>query len=134
MSFLSKSAILAVDDRRYEEVDVPEWGGKVLVRSLSGKERDQFETSTVSVNKKGQPVQNLENVRARLLAMSIVDPEDRSKLLFSQKEVAILGDKSARALQRIFNACQEINAITEDDVEELTESFDEDPAEASTSD
>lgn len=133
MSFLSKEQILHADDREYEEVDVPEWGGKVMVRSMTGKERDKFEASTV-VMKNGQQTPNLENLRARLISMCVVT-EDRSALLFdSAADVQVLGNRNTRALQRIFNACQRLNGITDDDIEEMTESFEQDPHESSTSD
>src|SRR5258707_11983730 len=42
---LSRDAILEAKDREVVEVDCPEWGGSVLVRGMSGKERDMFEMS-----------------------------------------------------------------------------------------
>lgn len=132
MAFLSKEDILRVDDRKVEEVHVPEWGGSVLVRSLSGRERDEFEASTME-SKGGKTSQNLENFRAKLVALCVVD-ENGERLFQTRHEVAMLGTKSVAALQRIFNKCQELNGFSEEDVEELTESFDEAPAELSTSD
>ena len=40
---LTRDQILAVSDIQTEEVHVPEWGGTVLVRGLTGAERDEFE-------------------------------------------------------------------------------------------
>ena len=130
---LSKDAILAIDDRRIEKVEVPEWGGHVYVRSLSGKERDEFESSTVRTNKKGQREDNLENFRARFVALTMVD-QDGAKLFTNRHEIAALGAKSAAALQRVFNKGQELNGLTDDDVEDLTKDFEEVPNEGSTSD
>ena len=45
MNILSKEAILAADDLPREKVNVPEWGGEVLVRTMSGTDRDAFEAS-----------------------------------------------------------------------------------------
>jgi len=42
---LNKEQILRADDLKTEEVDVPEWGGSVRVRVLTGTERDAFESS-----------------------------------------------------------------------------------------
>lgn len=132
MALLSKDQILNADDRKTEEVNVPEWGGSVLVRSLSGRERDEFESSSVETRGGKQSV-NQENFRARLVALCVVD-EHGQRLFKSKGEVAMLGNKSVAALQRIFNKCQELNGFSEEDVEELTEGFDEDPDEPSTSD
>ena len=43
MTLLTKSAILAANDLKTQDVDVPEWGGAVRVRAFSGRERDAFE-------------------------------------------------------------------------------------------
>ena len=47
MTLLSKTAILCANDLQTEDVDVPEWGGVVRVRSFTGRERDAFEASMV---------------------------------------------------------------------------------------
>ena len=47
MSLLSKTAILTANDLQTEDVEVPEWGGAVRVRSFTGRERDAFEASMV---------------------------------------------------------------------------------------
>jgi len=47
MSLLSKTAILAANDLKSEDIEVPEWGGAVRVRSFTGRERDAFEASMV---------------------------------------------------------------------------------------
>lgn len=130
MALLSKHDILNADDRKVEEVHVPEWGGSVLVRSLSGRERDEFEASTID-KKTGKPT--MENFRAKLVALCVVDEEGR-RLFETRADVAILGNKSVAALQRVFNKAQELNGFSESDVEELTEDFDGDPDERSTSD
>ena len=40
---LSRDTILAKNDVKVEEVKVPEWGGSVLVRGMSGDQREAFE-------------------------------------------------------------------------------------------
>lgn len=131
MTLLSRDQILKADDTQTREVDVPEWGGTVRVKSLTGRERDAFEESTIQGQ--GKKVrQNMTNFRAKLVALSVVDEENH--VIFSQKDVAFLGIKSAAALQRVFNVAAELSGMTEKDVEELTENLDDDPNESSTSD
>lgn len=130
--FLSKEDILGFDDLKTIEIHVPEWGNKkVRIKTLSAKERDEFESSTVKM-KNGKQEQNLENFRARFVALCLVDDQDRP-LFANRFEIQALGGKSVKAVQRIFNAAQELNAMTEDDVEELTRDFEQDQEEASTS-
>jgi hypothetical protein len=132
MALLSKDQILSADDRKTEEVEVPEWGGSVLIRTLTGRERDAFEATTVRT-KGGKQEANYENFRARFVAECVVD-ENGKKLFGSRSEVLMLGNKSVAALQRVFNAAQELNGMSEDDVEELTEGFEQAPEEDSISD
>lgn len=132
MAFLSKDDILNADDRKTVTVSVPEWGGEVLVRSLSGRERDEFEASTVRI-RGGKREDNMENLRARLVSLCMVDDNGR-RLFTSKHEIAALGTKSVAALQRVFNKCQELNGMSDEDVEELTEGFEQAPDEDSTSD
>nr|NDG08537.1 hypothetical protein [Oxalobacteraceae bacterium] len=69
MNILSKDAILAADDLPRETVIIPEWGGEVLVRTMSGTDRDAFEASLLE--KDGR----MENVRARLVALTLCDSQ-----------------------------------------------------------
>lgn len=132
MALLTRDDIFNADDRKSEVVNVPEWGGEVMVRTLSGKERDQYEAGTIKTNKQGKQEQNFENFRARLIALCVVD--EKGVRLFSERDVAALGNKSAAALQRVYDKCQELNAISDADVEELTADFSETQEESSTSD
>ena len=131
MAILGRDQILNADDRRTRVVSVPEWGGDVMIRSLSGKERDEFEAS-LQVTRGNKTKQNVANFRARLLALCIVN--EAGERLFVPADIPRLGDKSVAALQRVFNACNELNGLSDEDVEELTEGFETEAPEASTSD
>lgn len=112
---LDKEAILASDDLPKETVAVPEWGGDVIVRSMTGSERDSFEQAVY-----GGKTANLKNVRARLCALTMVD--DNGERLFPSAESAdldALGKKSAKALDRVFAAAKDLNGLSEKDVDDL---------------
>lgn len=113
---LSRDDILGADDLPMEEVEVPEWGGSVFVRSMTGAERDQFETDLISNNTDDKSV-NLKNMRARLVALCAVD--DAGERLFSSQDATELGSKSAAALDRVFSRAQTLNGLGNADVEEL---------------
>jgi hypothetical protein len=120
---LTRDDILAAEDRATEVVEVPEWGGSVTIRALSGTERDRFETESVSygrTNQGGLQISGVQtnNVRARLVALSVIDAD--GKRMFSDKDVLALGDKSAAALNRVFEAAQRLSRISQRDVEVLT--------------
>lgn len=114
--FLNKSEILAMDDLKTEDVFVPEWDAWVKVRSLNASERDHFEASTVQRNGK-RVTTNLENIRARLCLLCMVDEEGNR--LFDEGDTFPLGGKSASALDRIFTVAQKLNGLRDEDVDEL---------------
>jgi len=129
MALLSKDQILAAEDLVTEDVEVPEWGGTVRVRMMTGAERDSFEDSLTQT--KGKNVKtNLANLRARLVARTVVD--EAGKRMFTDAEAGVLGQKSAAALDRVFEAARKLNGMTEKDVEELTEDFPEEDGGASS--
>ena len=131
MGLLTKAQILGVADLVHEDVDVPEWGGTVRVQMLTGAERDAFEQEIVT--RQGKRVQmNLANVRARLVALCLVDEEGQR--VFGESDVKALGRKSALALNRVFEVAQRINGLTEQDIEELAGNSDSDQSGSSTSD
>lgn len=131
MTLLTKDAILGSDDRPTVDVEVPEWGGTVRVRALSGKERDAYEVALAGVRSDGSRRPNLVNVRARLIAMSCVD--ENGDRLFTDSDVEALGAKSATAMTRVFVAAQRLSGLSDEDVEELTEGFGLAPSEGSIS-
>lgn len=126
MNILTKDQILQAEDMRTQEVDVPEWGGRVIVKTLSGNERDQFEESILSGAKR-----DFKGVRAKLVALSVVD--ENGKRLFTFEEANVLGEKSSRALDRVFGAAQRLSGFTQKDMEELAENLPEGQSGDSTS-
>ena len=115
--YLKRDQILNVDDSKTEEVDVPEWGGTVLIKMMTGTERDAFEAS-ITQNKHGSRVVGTENIRAKLVSKCVIDP-DTKELMFTPGDIEALGKKSSAALDRIFSAATKLSKITEEDVEEL---------------
>lgn len=130
MAYLGKADILAAQDLQYEDVAVPEWGGTVRVRGLTGRERDAFEAGVASARGKDVKL-NLQNVRARLVALSVVDADGAR--LFDERDIGALGEKSAQALERVFQAAMRLSGLTPTDVKDLTENLDDGQSEDSTS-
>lgn len=111
---LTHAEIMGANDLVSEIVPVPEWGGDVRVRTLTGAERDAFEMAVFTMRQKaGTAI----NIRALLVALCVVD--DEGKRLFSERDAVQLGAKSAKALDRVFSVAQRLNGLTTADVEEL---------------
>jgi hypothetical protein len=120
LKLLTAAEIMDAPDMRFKVVPVPEWGGEVVVRALSGTERDAFEAGLVQQRGKERVVTTL-NIRAKLCALTIVDPSDPTlrRRMFDDKQIAALGGKSAGALSRVYNEAADLSGISEKDAEEL---------------
>jgi len=128
---LTREDILKINDIEVETVEVPEWGGSIYVRGMTGAERDRFEASVVTTRGKSTSV-NLENIRAKMAALSICDKD--GVLLFTEKDVKVLAGKSAAALQRVYEVAQRLSRIGDEDIDELTAGLQADPTGDSPSD
>lgn len=118
--YLSAEDILNADDLRPEPVDIPEWGGTVLVRGMSGTDRDRFEASMMNDNMNGVSKDKaMERYRARLAAACLVDAEGK-RIFRSDAEVKRLGEKSGQALTRVVEVASRLSGMTASDVAELT--------------
>lgn len=104
---LSRDAILGAADIQTREVDVPEWGGTVYLKGMSGTERDQFEAA----NRRSDGEQNLVNVRARFLVRCVVN--ENGTRIFGDPDAAELGKKSSAAIQRLWDVAAELNGTSE---------------------
>ena len=117
MPTLTKEQILAIDDLTTEVLEVKEWGGSIIVRTITGTERDALEAS-ISNDDGGK---NMENLRAKLVVMSVVDEEGNK--LFTMKDLNAIGAKSARVLSKVFTVAMRLSGFSKKDVDELTENL-----------
>ncbi len=139
---LTREAVLEAKDSEAVEVDCPEWGGTVLVRGMSARERDQFEVSleqdaasTVQVQRgraggRG-PSRNLVNIRAKIVSKCCVD--DDGQRLFTDADVTALGEKSGAPVDRIFEVASRLSGIGPQDMETMAANFGEASGEDSSS-
>lgn len=110
-----------------EYVHTPEWAPSgvdpasvyVCIQALPGYLRDRYESS-LSVREGKKVIPNMENARARLVAMCMIDPDTRERL-YSDKEVEALGKRSAKALDRVWDACRDLSGLRAEAVEEAAE-------------
>ncbi|WKV74219.1 hypothetical protein AW27_023545 [Streptomyces sp. PCS3-D2] len=117
MALLSRAQIDAVDDRTWEDVPVPEWGGEVRILGLSGTERDAYQASMVRMGSQGNVAGvNLADTSARLLAKCIVDADFNR--LYTDKDVKALGVKNGAVIRRLFKEAQRISGLAKESVED----------------
>jgi hypothetical protein len=114
VTFLEAAAILGRRDLVPVWVEVPEWGGGVFVRAMTGRERDAFEAAGLGGGKKFDTT----NFRARLAAATVCDAQ--GALLFAPHQADALGEKSSGALNRIFEVAAPLSGLTQEDEDALT--------------
>lgn len=120
MALLSRAAILEAEDRETVDIECPEWDGTVRLRSITGRERDAYEQSCIVGKGKNRDL-NMRNARAKLILLCAVDGQGGR--LFGDDDLAALGRKNARPIDRLFEAAQKLCGLRDEDVDELVEDF-----------
>jgi hypothetical protein len=111
---LSKSEIFAAIDAKTIEVDVPEWGGSILLRCMTGSCRNEYEYWASQQVKEDVP--DYRGIRERLIIYCAVD--GNGKQLFDESDLAELGAKNSEVIDRIHAKCQQICGMSEESIEE----------------
>jgi hypothetical protein len=116
MSLLSRSDILKATVTPRETVHVKELGGDVIVRGMTGVERDVFEASCIEGRGKTSRF-NMRNFRAKLVANCCVD--EQGNRIFTDADVATLGEVRADVIDRLFGVAQRLSGMRDEDLDEL---------------
>ena len=131
MALLSKEQITAADDRKWEDVPVPEWGGTVRLVGMSGTERNAYQSSLVVLGPNGKPQRmNMADQLAKLVGKCLVD--ENFERLFSDKEIKALGAKNGAVLERLGQIAQRLSGLRKEDVEAAEGKSEPTPSDAST--
>ena len=135
---LNRDVLLQREELEVVQVDLGD-DVCVFVRQMTGRERDTFERSLYNVvddkrEKTGVRLdRHLEDFRAKLCVCTICD--DAGELLLRATDFDELSkNMSAQRLEKIVNVAQRINAISEEDKEELVKNSDAGLAGNSSSD
>lgn len=98
---------------------VPELGGEIYVRGMSGRERDRFEEG-LRIRKGARVGQSdLRNFRAQLAAKVIVDEKGERLMNDSEEDVALLGRLPAGVLDRILAKCNELSGKAAEEIDDM---------------
>lgn len=107
MGLLSKSAILGAEDLKHEDVPVPQWGGTVRVRMMTGAERDEFRTE-LAKRDPGDGVPAGEFSAALLVATCV---DEHGNRLFTVDEIEALRAKCAASLDKPASVAMRLNGL-----------------------
>lgn len=118
---LTKSDILAVQDNQIKVLDVPEWGGKVHLRSLGVEQRMDFlvdigKMQDIAKNDALAASQYYLQVQCGLLIGSIVD--STGARCFTKEDIAALSQKSPAVISKIYDEIVRLNSFAVDSQEE----------------
>lgn len=115
---LTKQDIIQVKDQVIEQVDVPEWGGVVCVRSISAAQRGQIEADAARYKEnKGKDQSFARTFTVRLAAQAMCD--ESGQRLFSDDETNALAEKNAAVIARISEVAQRLSGFGKADLEAL---------------
>ena len=116
-TYLSRDDILNAQDFRTDEVDVPEWGGTVLVRELSAPEMLKvrlrvFEEEDEEGESRINLAEYAENIPA-MISWCVVD--ERGMSILSIDDVNRLSAKSVRPANRIIAKLMKLSRLAENE-------------------
>lgn len=105
---LSRDEILAMRDVRVATVAIPEWGGDVHVRTLTGAEGDKYAALAK---------ENADMTRGAIACLFLADKDGAR--LFSDDDAVLVGAKSLRALDAVIEAGLQHNGMTDEALDGL---------------
>jgi hypothetical protein len=129
MTILRRENVIKIDHLNLVSIDVSEWGevnsetgGReqttVFVREITAAELDRYQSGLLRRRGKKSEI-DMTNARAKLVVLCACD-ENRQRI-FNDADVEWLTKKSAKVINRIYDAAVKLNNIIqdEDDSEEL---------------
>ena len=126
MKKLSKDDIFKADDLPTKDMDIPEWGGTLTIRTLTGAERDEWESAFVNQDKI-----DIRGLKSRLVQLTTMNGDGQQ--MFTKADLQKINGKSASVIDRIFQVSQRLSGLTKEDAEELVENSGTAPTDASGS-
>lgn len=109
MQILTKEQILAASDLLSETVYCPEWGGGVVIRSMTGTQRDAYEQSLMTRDDKGAFVVDTENMKVKLIVYTAVN--ESGEPLFTADELAAIAGKNAAVIERLATVASRLSGL-----------------------
>lgn len=126
---LTKEDILKPRELPRERVAVPEWGGELYVRGMTGLQRDAWESGWADWRKKyNGGDENFECFNAYLLAHVLCDEAGKPILNADYDSVWALNQQPASALARLARVAMRLNGIGAAAEDEILKNFDGGPS------
>ena len=102
----------AIKDDSFEEMEIPEWGGSISLRTLTINERLEFDSKFTDDKGSFKNINDPDMIYS-LLSLGIVD--ENGERIFVGDDVNILKERNASVMQQIFLRILKLNYLQEDD-------------------
>ena len=112
MAILTRETILGAQDLQRKTINVPEWGGEVIVTELSAARRLELEKDLPEESGK---------VWGVLVVFCCVD--EQGEPIFTLSDLPELEQKNGKILMRLGKAAMKLNRVGAGEVEALEENF-----------
>lgn len=113
--FLKAADLLAPRDLPYEDVEVPEWGGWVRVRTLTGGERGQYQDVLCTYDAAGNQHISLGAAAVALVILSMIDSETGARLFSFDQIAAASNALPAAGFAKLAPICRKLSKLDEED-------------------
>ena len=116
MSFLTRDEILKIDDLKREAVDIPEWGGSIYVRELTGAERSELFALWKQDESDEKQVQD--SFAITVATVRLTACAEDGKPLFNADDILRIRNLNAKVLDKIYKEAAKINGFGADGIKE----------------
>ena len=116
MSFLTRDDILKIDDLKREAVDIPEWGGSIYVRELTGAERSELFALWKQDESDEKQVQD--SFAIIVATVRLTACAEDGKPLFNADDILRIRNLNAKVLDKIYKEAAKINGFGADGIKE----------------
>jgi len=122
MANLTRETILSKKSLKRETVDIPEWGGAIIVRELTGQERARYEAGFTdqvageSTNPQDR-IKRFEDMRSKIVVLAAI--HESGERIFKDGDAHALNDLSGMALDRAFSVIMRLSGYTREEQDRL---------------
>ncbi len=108
MALLNRQQFLSADDKRYKIIELPDLGGEVKIRSMSGEDELEFEKFKV------------DKVTSEWVFWAICRycVDENNSPMFTEQDLEDIKKKSSASLKKIFEAILDLNIINDEKIRE----------------
>lgn len=114
MKRLDRETALKAPDIVEKEIEIPEWGGSVLIRTLTVAQQAKLR-KMAKVNGKIDE----DRLEILIFTANVIDPK------FTEEDYELLQEKSAAAMNRVMQEVYSQSAMTKEEIGKIDRSFPE---------